>query len=138
MNGLSIDKISIGQSASFGKTITETDVYMFAGITGDFNPAHINEPYAEGTMFKKRIAHGMLGAGLISTVLGMHLPGPGSIYLKQDLKFLAPVYIGDTITATCTVKEKNDEKNRVVLECVVKNQDGKDVIAGEAMIMPPK
>ena len=137
-NGLSIDKISVGQSASFSKTITEFDVYMFAGITGDFNPAHINQPYAENTMFKGRIAHGMLGASLISTVLGMHLPGPGSIYLKQDLKFLAPVYFNDTITATCTVSEKNDEKNRITLSCVVTNQDGTKVIEGEALIMPPK
>ena len=138
MKGLTIDQITLGQSASFAKTITETDVYMFAGISGDLNPAHVNEEYAKNTMFKGRIAHGMLGASLISTVLAMHLPGPGTIYLKQDLKFLAPVRFNDTITATCTVKEKIDEKNRLVLDCVVINQDGTAVISGEATVMPPK
>lgn len=138
MNGLTMNQINLGQSASFTKTITETDVYMFAGITGDLNPAHINEEYAKDTMFKGRIAHGMLGAGLISAVLGMYLPGPGTIYMKQDLKFLAPVRFGDTITATCTVKEKIEDKNRLVLDCVVTNQDGTQVIAGEALVMPPK
>lgn len=132
-----MEQIKIGQSASFGKTITETDVYMFAGITGDQNPAHVNEEYAKGTMFKGRIAHGMLGASLISAVLAMQLPGPGTIYLKQDVKFLAPVRFGDTITATCTVKEKIAEKNRLVLDCAVVNQDGVKVIVGEATVMPP-
>ncbi|MCL2397340.1 MAG: MaoC family dehydratase [Defluviitaleaceae bacterium] len=138
MIGLTIDQITVGQSASFAKTITETDVYMFAGISGDLNPAHVNEEYAKNTIFKGRIAHGMLGASLISTVLAMQLPGPGTIYLKQDLKFLAPVRFNDTITATCTVKEKVAEKNRVVLECTVTNQDGVAVINGEAMVMAPK
>lgn len=136
--GLTIDKISIGQSASFAKTISESDVYLFAGITGDLNPAHVNEEIASQGMFKGRIAHGMLGASLISTVLGMYLPGAGTIYLKQDLKFTAPVYFGDTITATCTVKEKIEDKNRIVLECVVINQKGEKVITGEALVMPPK
>ena len=138
IKGLTFEELSVGQSASTSKTISETDVYMFAGITGDFNPAHIDEEYAKGTMFKKRIAHGMLGAGFVSAVLGMQLPGPGSIYMKQDLKFLAPVYIGDTITATCTIKEKIEGKNRVIIDCVVTNQEGTQVIAGEALIMPPK
>ena len=137
MTGLNINQITIGQSASFSKTITETDVYMFAGISGDLNPAHINEEYAKNTMFGGRIAHGMLGASLISAVLAMQLPGPGTIYLKQDLKFLAPVRFNDTITATCTIKEKNDEKNRVILDCSVINQDGIVVISGEALVMPP-
>ena len=138
MKGLTISQIAVGQSASFTKTITETDVYMFASITGDLNPAHINEEYAKDTMFKGRIAHGMLGAGLISAVLGMYLPGPGTIYLGQTLKFMAPVRFGDTICATCTVIEKIEEKNRLVLECVVTNQDGTAVIKGEATVMPPK
>ena len=138
MTGLTMQQIQTGQSASFAKTITENDVYMFAGITGDLNPAHINEEYAKNTMFKGRIAHGMLGASLISAVLGMYLPGPGTIYLKQDIKFLAPVRFGDTITATCTVKEKIEDKNRLVLDCTVTNQDGTQVIAGEATVMPPK
>ena len=138
MTGLTINQIETGQSASFGKTITETDVYMFAGISGDHNPAHVNEEYAKEGLFKGRIAHGMLGASLISTVLGMKLPGPGTIYLKQELKFLAPVRFGDTICATCTVKEKIEDKNRLVLDCVVVNQEGTQVIVGEAVVMPPK
>ena len=97
MKGKTINQIKIGDKAYFQKTITETDVYMYAGITGDHNPAHINEVYAKQTFFKERIAHGMLTAGLISAVLGMQLPGPGTIYLKQDLKFLAPVKFNDTI-----------------------------------------
>ncbi|MCL2286340.1 MAG: MaoC family dehydratase [Firmicutes bacterium] len=137
MTGLTISELTVGQSASFGKTIAESDIYMFAGISGDINPAHTNEEYAKNTMFKTRIAHGMLCGGLISAVLGMQLPGPGTIYLKQDLKFLAPVFIGDTITATCTVKEIFAEKNRVIFECGVVNQQGKLVISGEATVMPP-
>lgn len=138
MKGFTIDQISVGQSASFAKTITEADVYMFAGVTGDFNPAHVNEEYAKNTMFKGRIAHGMLGASLISTVLAMQLPGPGTIYLKQDLKFLAPVRFNDTITATLTVREVFADKNRVILDCVVANQEGTVVTSGEALVMAPK
>ena len=138
MKGLTINEITIGQSDSFTKTITETDVVLFGGISGDLNPAHFNEEYAKDTFFKGRIAHGMLGASLISTVLGMHLPGPGTIYMKQDLKFLAPIRFNDTVTATCTVKEILADKNRVVLDCKVVNQDGVDVIFGEAMVMAPK
>ena len=137
MKGITIGEMTVGQSASFSKTITETDVVLFGGISGDLNPAHFNEEYAKDTIFKGRIAHGMLCASFISTVLGMHLPGPGTIYLKQDLKFLAPVRFNDTVTATCIVKEIITEKNRVVFECKVTNQDGKDVIVGEAMVMPP-
>jgi len=138
MMGLTIDKISMGQSASFSKTISESDVYLFAGICGDLNPAHVNEEAAKDGIFKGRVAHGMLCASLISTVLGMHLPGPGTIYMKQDLKFTAPVYFGDTITATCTVTDINQEKNRVVLSCIVANQKGEKVIVGEALVMPPR
>jgi len=138
MKGFTIEQLSVGQSASFSKTITETDVYLFAGVTGDLNPAHINEEYAKDTIFKGRIVHGMLSAGLISAVLGMYLPGPGTIYLKQDLKFTAPVRMGDTVTATCTVKEIIQEKNRVILECTAVNQDGTVVISGEAHVLAPK
>lgn len=132
---MKISEIEVGQSASFTKTITETDVYLFAGITGDVNPVHVNEVYAKEGIFKGRVAHGMLSASLISTVLGMYLPGPGSIYAKQDIKFLAPVRFNDTITATCTVKEKITEKKRVILDCKVTNQDGVDVVSGEATIV---
>ena len=138
MIGLSIDQLSIGQSATFSKTISESDVYLFAGVTGDVNPAHINEAYASGTHFKTRIAHGMLSAGLISAVLGTQLPGPGSIYLSQTLQFIAPVYIGDTITATATVKELLPQRNRAVVKTVCTNQDGAVVVQGEATLLPPQ
>ncbi|HEM6266591.1 TPA: MaoC family dehydratase [Streptococcus suis] len=127
----------VGQTGSFSKTITETDVVLFAGISGDLNPAHINEVEASKGMFKKRIAHGMLGASLISTVLGMYLPGPGTIYLGQNLKFLKPVAIGDTLTALATIIEK-DEKGWLKLETTVTNQEGVVVISGQAKVIPPK
>ena len=133
-----IDTLNLGDSASVSKTVTETDVYLFAGITGDLNPAHVNEVAASQTMFKGRIAHGMLSAGFISTVLGMYMPGPGTIYMGQELKFTAPVRIGDTITATGTVIELNVEKNRCKIETVCTNQDGKVVTTGVATVMPPK
>lgn len=130
--------MKIGDHASVTKTVSETDVYLFAGITGDLNPAHTNEVAASKTMFKTRIAHGMLGAGFISAVLGMYLPGPGTIYMGQELKFTKPVHIGDTVTATATVEEIILEKNRVILDTTVVNQDGEIVIKGKATVMPPK
>ena len=138
MKGLTINEINIGDKAAFQKTITETDVYLYAGITGDLNPAHINQVEAEKTMFQGRIAHGMLTAGLVSAVLGMQLPGPGSIYLGQELKFVAPVKIGDTIKAEVEVIEKLEEKNRIKLSTICTNQDGVEVLIGVATIMPPK
>jgi len=138
MIGKSIHEISIGDFASFQKTITETDVYMYAGVTGDLNPVHINSVHAEDSMFKERIAHGMLSAGLISAVLGLQLPGPGTIYLSQSLKFTAPVRIGDTVQARVEVIEKTDSKNRLRLKTVCMNQNGEMVLTGEAVVMPPK
>ena len=138
MKGITIGEMKIGDSASFTKTISETDIYLYAGISGDFNPAHVNQTEAEKGMFGKRIAHGMLSAGLISAVLGTLLPGPGTIYMGQELRFTKPVYIGDTITATATVAEMIPEKNRVKLETVCTNQNGDVVIKGIATVMPPK
>jgi len=138
MTSYTMDELKMGQSASYTKTITETDVKLFAELSGDSNPVHLDDDFAKNTIFKGRIAHGMLCGSLISTVLGMYLPGPGSIYLKQELKFMAPVYFGDTLTATCSVKEKVVEKNRVILDCKVTNQNDVVVISGEATIMPPK
>ena len=135
---MTIQEMKIGDHASVTKTVSETDVYLFAGITGDLNPAHTNEVAASKTMFKTRIAHGMLGAGFISAVLGMYLPGPGTIYMGQELKFTKPVDIGDTVTATATVEEIILEKNRVILDTTVVNQDGEVVIKGKATVMPPK
>lgn len=134
--GKTIHEIEIGEEASFTKTVSETDVYNYAGVTGDFNPAHINESFAKKTMFGGRIAHGMLSAGFISTVLGTKLPGPGCIYVSQDLKFTAPVHFGDTITAKVKVVNKNVEKNRVELETKCINQDDDIVIKGRAVLMP--
>ena len=138
MTGKTIDQLKIGDAAEFTKTISESDVYLYAGLTGDLNPAHINEAYAEKTFFKTRIAHGMLPAGFISGVLGMKLPGPGTIYVKQELNFLAPVRIGDTITARAEVIEINADKNRVRMKTTCTNQDGKVVLDGEAVVSPPK
>ena len=128
----------VGQTASVTRTISESDVYVFAGVTGDLIPAHTNEEYAKTTHFKTRIAHGMLSAGLISAVLGMQLPGPGTIYTGQTLKFLAPVHIGDTITATAEIKSLDLERNRVVLTTTCTNQEGTMVITGEATALLPK
>lgn len=136
--GKSIQEMQVGDKAYTQKTISETDIYLFAGITGDLNPAHINQVESEKTMFKGRIAHGILVSGLISAVLGMQLPGTGTIYLSQELKFTKPVHIGDTITATCTVAELKPEKNIAKLETVCTNQNGEVVISGMATVMPPK
>jgi 3-hydroxybutyryl-CoA dehydratase len=138
MSGRTIGEIEVCDSAEFTKTVTEADIYLFAGLSGDYNPAHINEEYAKKTFFKTRIAHGMLSAGFISTVIGTKLPGPGTIYLDQSLKFLAPVRIGDTITARAEVIEIMAEKNKVRLETTCINQDGFTVLEGEAVVSPPK
>lgn len=138
MKGKTIQELKLGEKAFFQKTITETDVYLYAGITGDLNPAHINEEYAKDTFFKSRIAHGMLTAGLISAVLGMKLPGPGTIYMGQELKFTAPVRIGDTIKAEVEVTEMVTEKNRLKLRTTCTNQNGDIVLDGVATVMPPK
>ncbi len=127
--------LNIGDTAEFSKTISETDVYNFAGICGDFNPLHVDREFAEKSPFKKRIAHGMLSAGLISTVLGTTLPGKNTIYLEQNLKFRAPVYIGDTITARVEVIELITEKNIACLKTEALNQSGDIVIEGQATIM---
>ncbi len=134
--GFSIDELEVGQSASMSKTVTEADVVLFAGVTGDFNPAHVNEEYAKESMFKGRIAHGMMSAGFISAVLAMKLPGPGTIYLGQTLQFKAPVRIGDTVTATVTVSEINVEKKIVKLDTVC-TVAGKPVVKGDCTMMKP-
>ena len=130
------EDLSVGQSAEFTKTVTETDVVLYAGITGDFNPAHVDAVSAGKGMFGGRIAHGMLSAGFISTVLAMKLPGPGTIYLQQSLKFAKPVRIGDTVTARVEVAELLP-KRRARLTTTVANQDGDAVIEGEAVVLVP-
>jgi 3-hydroxybutyryl-CoA dehydratase len=138
MIGKTIDQIRLNETAEFAKTISESDVYLYAGVTGDFNPAHINEEYARGTFFKTRIAHGMLAAGLISAVLATRLPGPGSVYVRQELNFLAPVRIGDTVTARVEVIEIMSEKKQLRLRTTCSTQDGTLVLDGEAIISAPR
>ena len=126
----------VGQAGEFTKTVTEADVVMFAGITGDFNPAHIDQVAAEKGRFGGRIAHGMLSASFISTVLGTRMPGPGTIYLSQSLRFTAPVMIGDTVTARVEVAEVMP-KRRLRLTTTVVKQDGTSVVEGEAVVLAP-
>jgi len=137
MKSYSYDEIQIGQKESVTKTITEYDIYAYAGVTGDFNPAHVDAVYAETGFFKERIAHGMLIASFISTILGMYLPGPGSIIMSNRVDFLMPVRFNDTITATCEVIEKL-EKGNVKLKSEVTNQDGKLVMTGESLVKIPR
>jgi len=138
MIGKTFDQLTIGDSDRFSKTVTDTDIYLFAGVTGDFNPAHIDEAYAQGTFFKTRIAHGMLSAGFISAVIGTRLPGPGTVYMRQTLDFLAPVRIGDTVTATVEVIEKMEDKKRIRLKTTCVNQEGTRILDGEALVSPPR
>lgn len=138
MIGKTIDELEVGDTAEFTKTVSEADIYMYAGVTGDVNPAHIDEVHASKTFFKTRIAHGMLLAGFISTVVGNRLPGYGTIYVRQEVNFLSPVRIGDTVTARAEVVEVMKEKNRVRLKTTCTNQNGKTVVDGEALVSPPK
>lgn len=131
----SFGALEIGQSAHFSKTVTETDVVLFAGITGDLNSFHMDEVAAKASRFGGRVAHGMLSASFISTVLGTRLPGPGTIYLGQTLRFKAPVRIGDTVTARVTVKELDDKRKRAKLDTMCTIQDGTVVVEGEAEVM---
>ena len=134
--GYFIEDMSAGLAATFSKTVTDADIVMFAGVIGDLNPVHIDEEYAKGTIFKGRVAHGMLSAGFISAVLGMRLPGPGCVYLSQSLKFKAPVRAGDTVVARAEVKEVMVEKRRAVIETVC-TVGGTVVTEGEALVMVP-
>lgn len=132
---MAFEDFKVGMKAHTSKTITETDVILFAGVSTDINPVHLDEETAKKGIFGKRVAHGILVSGLISAVLGNKLPGPGSIYMGQELKFLAPVFIGDTITAEVEIIELIPEKCRIKLNTTCTNQDGKVVIAGQALIM---
>ncbi|MEM7171504.1 MAG: MaoC family dehydratase [Pseudomonadota bacterium] len=137
LHGYFLEDLTPGMTGTFAKTVTEADIVLFAGVSGDTNPVHLNASFAEQTMFKGRIAHGMLSASFISTVFGTQIPGPGCIYLSQNLKFKAPVRIGDTVEAKVTVKEVIEEKKRVIFEtaCTV---EGKVVLDGEASLMVDK
>ena len=132
------EDMTVGQSAAFTKTVTETDVVLFAGITGDMNPAHIDQTWAEKSRFGGRVAHGMLAAGFISAALGLKLPGPGTIYMTQSLRFTRPVRIGDTVTARVEITELWPAKRRARLTTICVNQSGESVLEGEALVMVPE
>ena len=132
-----IEEITVGMSAEHAKTVTEADVVLFAGITGDFNPVHVDAEAAAKSRFGARIAHGMLSAGLVSATIAMKLPGPGSIYMTQSLRFTKPVMIGDTVTARVEVAEVITAKKRVRLSTICRNQRGEVVLDGEALLMVP-
>lgn len=134
--GYYVEDLKPGMAASHAHTVTEQDIELFGKLSGDRNPAHFDEAYAATTPFKTRIAHGMLSASYISTILGMKMPGPGTIFMSLTTRFKAPVRIGDEVTATCTVREVIAEKRRVIFDCVCKVKD-LVVIEGEAMVMAP-
>jgi acyl dehydratase len=135
--GLSYDELEIGMSASFTKTISESDVYLFAGITGDFNPVHVNEDFAKTTPFGTRIAHGGLPQCLIANVLGMKLPGLGTVALEVTARYRKPTFMGDTVTATAEVAEKLPERRWVRMALTWTNQRGETVSEGTALVIPP-
>jgi len=137
LKSIPYDELEIGQTATFSKTLTETDLVLFAHASGDVNPVHLDEEFAKKTPFKTRIAHGMWSAGLISAALANILPGPGTVYLGQNLSFRRPVVLGDTLTVKLTVSGKQDEKKFVTLDTEVVNQDDKLVVKGEATVMAP-
>lgn len=128
----------VGQTASFSRTVTETDIVMFAGISGDYNPVHIDKEFASGTRFGQQIAHGLLTTSFLSRLLGMELPGQGSVYLEQSLKFKKPVFIGDTVTASAEILAIDHERGIIHLETICRKQDDTVVLTGEAKMMMPK
>ena len=137
LDGYFIEDLEPGMTATFGKTITDADILMFAGVSGDTNPVHLNEEFAAGTPFHGRIVHGMLTASLISTVLGTKLPGPGCIYMSQTMRFLAPVRSGDTVRAEVTLRTVDREKKRAIFDTACKVL-GKNVLEGEAVLFVPR
>lgn len=137
-NGLTIQEIKIGDHFESPHIIEDSIVKNYANVVGDKNPIHLDEEFAAQTSFRHRIAHGMLLAGYISEAIGMHLPGPGCIYAKQELKFTAPVYIGDRVTVKVEVDERDESRNRLRLKTTCVNQDGTTVIEGTAIVLPRK
>src|SRR3546814_906016 len=132
------DELAVGDRAEVNRTLQSQDIELFAVMSGDVNPAHVDEDFAKSDMFQKVIAHGMWGGALISAVLGTELPGPGTIYLNQSLSFHKPVGLGDTVTVGVTVKSKHAENKRVLLDCQCVNQAGETVITGVAEVIAPK
>ncbi|HML90989.1 MaoC family dehydratase [Methyloceanibacter sp.] len=133
-HGYYIEDLSPGMEASVSKTVTDDDITTFAELSGDINPVHLNEEFAAGTIFKKRIAHGFMTGALFSTVLGTKLPGPGCIYMSQTMNFRGPVFIGDELVATCTITKVDLEKGRAAFDCVC-TANGRPVLVGEALMM---
>lgn len=131
------DEITIGQTASYAKVIEERDIQLFAAVSGDVNPVHLDPEFAAASTFGERIAHGMLTGAIISAALAMELPGPGTIYLSQTLRFRLPVKIGDTVTVALQVTDKQERRRIVVLDCKASNQAGKVVATGSAEVMAP-
>jgi acyl dehydratase len=138
LTNYTFDEITIGQRAEYSKRVEQRDIQLFAAVSGDVNPVHLDADYAAGTDFGERIAHGMLTGAFISAALALELPGPGTIYLSQTLRFRRPVKIGDTITVHLEVIEKRAEKGFVTVDCKAVNQEGKTVVAGTAEVMAPK
>ena len=136
LENFTFDELVIGQSASYSRVVTDEAVRLFAAVSGDVNPVHLDEEFAAATQFKGRIAHGMFTAGLISAAIAMELPGPGATYLGQELRFERPVRIGDTITVELTVSAKTPGKNFVQLQTIARNQHGKTVVSGSANVLP--
>ncbi|WP_298431283.1 MaoC/PaaZ C-terminal domain-containing protein [Ottowia sp.] len=137
IENITFDELCIGQSAQRRRALTQDDIEAFAAVSGDTNPAHLDPAYADGTPFHGVIAHGMWAGALISAVLGTQLPGPGTIYLEQNLRFVRPVHVGDALTVTVTVLSKEPEKKRVELDCTVSNQHGDTVVFGVALVLAP-
>lgn len=137
LENLTFDELANGQSASLARTLTTADIRDFARVSGDVNPAHLDAEYAATTPFKEVIGHGMWSGALISCLLGTRFPGPGTIYLEQSLKFHRPVHVGDTVTVTLTVQEKDERRKKVILDCKVTNQDAATVVSGLATVMAP-
>lgn len=137
LENVTYDEITIGQTSSYSKTLTEDDLTLFAAVSGDVNPVHLDAEYAASTQFKERIGHGAWTGAVVSAAMALHLPGPGSIYLGQSLSFRAPVRIGDTVTIELEVTDKKDDKNFVTLACRAINQLGKTVAKGTAEVIAP-
>jgi acyl dehydratase len=137
LENVTFDEITIGQTASYTKSVSEKDIQLFAAVSGDVNPVHLDAEFAAATMFGERIAHGMFTGALVSAALALELPGPGCIYLGQNLSFRAPVLIGDTITINLEVTAKREDRKYVTLACVAVNQHGKKVATGEANVIAP-
>ena len=138
LSNFTFDELEVGQTAQFSETLEERHLILFAAVSGDVNPVHLDEEFAQGTQFKGRIAHGMWSASLISAAIATQMPGPGSIYLGQNLSFKRPVKLGDTLTVNLTINEKIDRKKQVVIDCIVKNQSGKVVLSGDARVVAPE